>query len=306
MLRHLLGDWLRNTARRRIRQEVIHTARGKIAPTEQPGQMPPDEGPCAVGFVFALGIEAGGLVDLLEDRTSARVRSGLVRQGRLGGRRVVLVESDAGAQRAAAAAETLLVGHRPEWIASAGFAGGLAPEVKRHDIVLANAVAAPDGRRLSIDLRAEPGSLGPGVHVGRILSTDEIVRQPADKRELGRRHEALAVDLESLAVAEVCRDRRVRFLAVRVVTDTVDEQLPADVQRLTDQPSTAARLGAALGAVWRRPGSIKDLYALRENALVASDRLARFLAGMIETLYFTAGVCVLEVWSWTILRGFVV
>jgi len=30
--------------------------------------------------------------------------------------------------------------------------------------------------------------------------------------------------------------------------------------------------------MWRRPASAKDMYQLRENALVASGRLAKFLA----------------------------
>ncbi|NQT40578.1 MAG: hypothetical protein HQ581_24005, partial [Planctomycetes bacterium] len=40
----------------------------------------------------------------------------------------------------------------------------------------------------------------------------------------------------------------------------------------------------AAAAIWRRPGSVKDMWRLRENAMVASDRLAEFLAGMIGQL----------------------
>ena len=37
-------------------------------------------------------------------------------------------------------------------------------------------------------------------------------------------------------------------------------------------------MGAAVGALWRRPASAKEMYQLRENALVASGQLAKFLA----------------------------
>jgi len=45
------------------------------------------------------------------------------------------------------------------------------------------------------------------------------------------------------------------------------------------------RIGAALGSLWKRPASYKDLWRLREQALYASERLAKFLDGVIEQLY---------------------
>jgi hypothetical protein len=63
-----------------------------------------------------------------------------------------------------------------------------------------------------------------------------------------------------------------------VINDTSDEVLPTDVEYLLGQKPGAAQWGAALGAVLRRPASAKDMYQLRENALVASLRLAKFMA----------------------------
>ena len=90
--------------------------------------------------------------------------------------------------------------------------------------------------------------------------------------------------MESFAVAEVCRARHVRFLAVRVINDAVDDELPRDVEHLLDQKTHAGRFGAVTGAVWRRPGSVKDLWKLRERATSASTRLGKFLVGMMEQL----------------------
>ena len=47
----------------------------------------------------------------------------------------------------------------------------------------------------------------------------------------------------------------------------------------------SVRLGAALASIWKRPGSIKDMWNLREKATFAAERLAGFLAGVIEQLY---------------------
>mgnify|MGYP001580188125 CR=1 FL=1 len=68
------------------------------------------------------------------------------------------------------------------------------------------------------------------------------------------------------------------------MTETVDDQLPADVDRLLHQKTAVAKLGAAAGSVWRRPSVAKDLWRFNEDALKASDRLARFLSGLVKNL----------------------
>lgn len=177
----------------------------------------------------------------------------------------------------------LIDGHRPQRVISAGFAGALSPALKRNDILLADRILLGDGAELALDLPPEIAAVAeqPGVHRGTLLCADHVVRLPGDKRALFARHGALAVDMETFAVAEVCRRREVPFLSVRVINDTADEELPRDVERLLVQKTNAARLGAAMGAICRRPGSVKDMYQLRENALVAAEQLAKFLAGVV-------------------------
>jgi adenosylhomocysteine nucleosidase len=290
VFRSLFRNWLRNTAREKMRQKVFDAARAEIS--RQRGDTEGGETDeaarltCDVGVVFALGIEAGGLRDLLADEFSIRGHGFVARFGKLKGRDVVVIQSGAGQEAAARATDALITAHRPPWVISAGFAGGLCPEVKRHDVVMANSVMDTHGNRLGIDLKVDPESLAQiqGVHLGPVLTADRIVRLPAEKRELGDRHRAMAVDMESFAVAEVCRRQHVRFLAVRIIGDSVDEALPADVEKMLNQKTGSARLGAAAGALWKRPGSIKDMFKLKENALVASDRLAKFLVSTIDQL----------------------
>jgi adenosylhomocysteine nucleosidase len=121
-----------------------------------------------------------------------------------------------------------------------------------------------------------------GVYVGRLLTADRIIRLPDEKRALGEKHGALAVDMETIAVAAVCRRRDISFLAVRAINDAADDELPRDVEKLLAQKTGAARLGAAFGSILRRPSSVKDLLKLQHNALEASDRLAKFLAELLR------------------------
>ena len=131
--------------------------------------------------------------------------------------------------------------------------------------------------RLSYRRNWRPATGGTAACRAALLTVDRAVRLPSDKRKLFEQYGAAAVDMETFAVAEVCRRMDVPFSSIRVISDTADDELPRDVENLLEQKSGAARLGAAVGAVWRRPASLKDMYQLRENALVASDRLARFI-----------------------------
>ena len=282
-----LQHWLRNMAGQTIRETVAGAARQQIAGARQAAeQAAQGPRPCDVGIVFALTNESGGLEDLLEDVVAVRGEGFTVRRGQWRGRHVAMAISGAGRQAAARAADALILGHRPPLVISAGFCGALSPEVRRHDVVVADSLADAAGNVIQLDrsrwapaLPAPP----PRVHVGRLLTVDEIVRRAAEKRQLGEKHQALAVDLESLAVAEVCRRQGVPILVIRIATDALDDELPREVDRLTRQRTRAGRWGAAFGAILSRPGVIKDLYKLRENALTASDRLARFLVRVIET-----------------------
>jgi adenosylhomocysteine nucleosidase len=257
----------------------------KPADDERPPE-PARPGVCHVGMVFALGIEAGGLIDRLSGVIMTQGSGFVAREGGLAGRRLVIVESGAGCQSAARATRALVEGHRPEWIISAGFAGGLDDSLAQGDILMANQIVDTVDRRLDIDFKLVHSAAAASrhFHVGRLLTTDFIIREPSEKRAVGKRYGALAVDMESWAVADVCRGEKIRFLSVRVISDAIEQTLPRDIDNLVKRKSTAGRLGAAAGAILRRPASIKDMWQLKEDALVASERLATFLAGVVGQL----------------------
>lgn len=303
MWQQLLAQWIRREAQGQLFQAAAQAAAqalGMPASADATGgtqsaepaaagasqAAAPAAPACDVGVVFALAAEAGGLVDLLAGRAVQRTPYFTVHVGQLQQRLVAVFESGVGRAAAARATEALLDVHRPAWVISAGFCGGLDARLRRGDILLADALLHASGEKLAIDLKVDPAELAgrKGLHVGTLLTVDRIVRSPAQKQELGRQYQALAVDMESFAAAEICRQRRARLLSVRIVSDTVEDELPVDLEVLARQRTRSARLGAAAAALWNRPGSVWDMLQLKELALIASDRLARFLSGMIEQL----------------------
>ena len=81
--------------------------------------------------------------------------------------------------------------------------------------------------------------------MGRLLTVDRIVRTVAEKRELAESTQALAVDMESLAVATACREAHVRCLVVRAISDDMTADLPPEVLSIVGSTGSV-RLGAAL------------------------------------------------------------
>lgn len=283
-----LRSMIQNIAAARLRQAVVTAAEEQIAQVAQSATEGTEATahPCHAAVLFALGQEAGGLDDRMEDFRVLHGAGLTVHLGRVQGRRLVVGISGAGQKSAAQAAAALLQAYRPPLVVCAGFCGGLDPRLRRHDLLVAREVWNTQGQtiELACDLDIEAMRARRAVHVGPVITVDEPVRTPAAKRALGQRWGALAADMESFAVAQVCRAESVPCRVVRVVSDAVDDELPREVASLVRQKTTAARLGAALASVWNRPGSLKDLYRLKENALIASDRLADFLTEAIGQL----------------------
>ncbi|HTI49389.1 MAG TPA: 5'-methylthioadenosine nucleosidase [Planctomycetaceae bacterium] len=236
-----------------------------------------------VGIVYATAMEMAPLFarcDRIRKYIGGRYT---FRGARLGEIRIAGVQCGMGAAAARQATRALLDGHTPKWIISAGFSGALRPGLKVGDIVVGNALVSEQGDELSIDLKMEPNPSA-GLYVGRLLMTGSIVRTVAEKQALAEKHGALAVDMESLAVAQACRDAKIRCLAVRAISDDLSADLPPEILTVVGGTGSV-RLGAALGAIWKRPGSVKEMWRLRELAMTAADRLADFLEGVIQQLY---------------------
>ena len=75
----------------------------------------------------------------------------------------------------------------------------------------------------------EFGLRSPKVHRGLLVSGDRFVSTAAESEAL-RRHlpDALAVEMEGAAVAQVCHDYGIPFAAVRTISDRADDQAHVD------------------------------------------------------------------------------
>jgi adenosylhomocysteine nucleosidase len=156
-----------------------------------------------------------------------------------------------GRRRAGTAAERVLTGPLPRLVIAAGFCGALVAELQVGDVV-----------------------------TDRIITVDRLVADPAEKRRLAESHHAVAVDMESDTVAEVCRASGIPFLAVRAVSDAVDTTLSPQLVRLLSGGHVSP-LGA-VAAVVRQPALFGEFLRLARDTRLAARNLAAELVKIVQ------------------------
>ncbi len=223
-----------------------------------------------VGIVFALSVEADAFERLIEDRREVQGAQFAFATGVAAGRRVAWCISGVGRVAAATAARQLIDGHHPRLIVSAGFAGGLDPDLRRGSAVRPE-VAVMDHAARRITLAAAPR---PHSEPLTIVTVDAVAATVEMKQSLAARTGSQLVDMETFAVAEVTAAAGLPCAAVRVISDDARETLPGEVAALSAPQSPLRRLGAAIGAVGRRPAAAVDLWRLWERSVIDSRTLA--------------------------------
>lgn len=301
MWQFLVKNWLRGYATDQLYKTAAEKAKDfATSPSPAPGQEnadptasednPANTGPVDAGIVMADTAEAGSLIDRLTETTTLHGNGFTVHVGSVAERRVAVAISGDDPHSAAYATQAIIDGHQPAWLFAAGFANSLTADVSAGDVVLADRVLDGQGHRLQLDLNVDRASLEAirGTHVGAVLSSAVIPASNAEDTTTDSPPPTLCADIQTFAVAEVCRQNKTPCLVVRAITKAADEQTPSDIQHLNNQATVAGKLGAATGAVWRRPSSVKDMWHDKEVALQSSKRLADFLSGMLAQLPATA------------------
>ncbi|MDB5859161.1 MAG: 5-methylthioadenosine/S-adenosylhomocysteine nucleosidase [Ramlibacter sp.] len=213
--------------------------------------------------------ELAAVLALLPDERKQLVAGREFWVGHLHGQEVVAVLSRIGKVAAATTATVLLERFKVDRIVFTGVAGGLAPGVNRGDVVVADDFlqhdldASPIFPRYEVPLygvdrfATDPDLTGqlaaaaaralPGTHVhrGLVLSGDRFVSSSSESRALqAALPQALAVEMEGAAFAQVCHDYGVPFAAVRTVSDRADDDAHGDFLQFIEQ--VASRHSAAI------------------------------------------------------------
>ena len=185
-----------------------------------------------IGIIVALDSEYERLSELIG------------KSGRIGRNTVILSKSGIGKVNSAVGTIEMIRNHKPDCIISTGVAGGLGKGVEVMDVIAGtkmvyhdtwcgsgNAYGQVQGLPLYYEshpalvaqvlaLRDTPGA--PWIHDGLICSGDRFISDHAEERSILKHFpDALAVDMESCSIAQVCYLNEVPFISLRVISDSL-------------------------------------------------------------------------------------
>ena len=221
-------------------------------------------------ILSALWQEQHGLISLLQQPRKVTHAGRDFWLGHLHGQSVVLGLSKIGKVAAATTSAALIEYFGVGRIVFTGVAGGLGAGVNVGDVVVATdfmqhdlnvwplfaryevplygkTCFASDAQLTALLLQAASGALtntlavpGARLHQGLIASGDRFVSGAEESAALKAAlatagHEALAVEMECAAVAQVCHDYGTPFAAVRTISDRADDSAPIDFSSFVEQ-----------------------------------------------------------------------
>jgi nucleoside phosphorylase len=241
----------------------------------------PDRSTADVGIVCTHKGELKAFLKRVDRQRSYTEKKITVRGGFLGETiRLAIAEAGEGYASHRAATELLINEHRPAWILAIGFSSSLTTDIKPGDIVLSNEISDTHVNSLPVKCTLAPRKR---IHVGKLIVADHHPITPAEKSALAEKFPGLAVDTSSLAVAQVCQERNVRFMAIRGIVDTLEEEIPEQAASMIFHPTSRA-LGSAIGTMFKGLRKMSEMNSWRERANTVSANLDQFASGIIEQI----------------------
>lgn len=189
---------------------------------------------------------------------------------------IVLAYSGAGADNARAASE-LLITQGATRLISWGCAAALGETLKPGDLVLADTLIDAEGAQIGIHpdwLKFTKNLLSTclKVHTGSLTESSSIVATGNGKKHLHTQTGAIALDMESVAVAKVAGLNNLPFLAIRAIADPVDMDLPKAVNHSLNNQGDIV-LGKLLLFIALHPAELPGLIKLGLHFNAAKNTL---------------------------------
>lgn len=190
-----------------------------------------------IGILVAMSKELALLMPLIDNPAQTTVNDVTFHTGTIAGREVVVAQCGIGKVNAAITALTLIDTFHPSLVINTGVAGGVGV-ARVLDVVIPDRIAYHDvwcgegttpGQAAGMPLYFEcrlPEEIFRGLNARRgVLASGDAFISTADEVARIRRMfpDAVAVDMESAAIAQVCEIKCVPFVCVRVVSDTPGE-----------------------------------------------------------------------------------
>lgn len=184
----------------------------------------------------------------------------------------LVVQSGLGLARAEEAAQWLL-SQGVKALVSLGISGGLIEDLATGGLLLADTFTGRE-REFKADVAgvarcsAALERTALNWRCGKLVSVEQAVLSPAAKLNLAEKSGALAVDMESAAVALVAEMANLPYFALRSVCDTVSQEVGLDPARILTKEGQV-KVGRLVTEIVQRPSLLLVLPGLGKDFNVA-------------------------------------
>ena len=220
----------------------------------------------------------------LRDLSSRQIGGFTVYEAKIGRATVDFVITGMGMENARRGTEAAIRREHKVCI-GAGFAGALKPALKIGDVLVARAVQEL-GKSKTLECSRNllmAAYENQAIEAKMFLTTDRVIGTAEEKQRLSSF--ADAVDMESFATISVARENNVPFVAVRVISDCFDEDMPAEIETTLDERGRV-KIGGVVKHVAAHPLQIPALIRLGRRSQTVAQALAHFLEAFIKELSF--------------------
>lgn len=191
---------------------------------------------------------------------------------------LVLTCSGAGAENARIASE-LLIAQGATQLISWGCAGALDDSLNSGDVILADALIDAEGCQIDSHPdwhKAVKNLLTPylKIRIGSLVESLTLVATVLDKNQLHSRTNAIAVDMETIAIAKVAVQNNLPFLAIRAIADPANMDLPKAISHALNNNGDIV-LNKLLLFIALHPSEIPALIKLGLHFNAAKNSLKR-------------------------------
>ncbi len=253
-----------------------------------------------IAIFFALSQEIASLKSQVNIVKKVRYAHATFYQSEFCGFPITLVQTGIG-KKVSDAIQQLSKYFRIQLMISSGFAGSVNPGVGIGDLVIGKRVLhSPQDEfegeiKINSILPCDKSMANLAIklsstnnfrsHYGDILSVNGIIHKSSTKKYIGNQTSAIAVDMESFAIAEQASAMGIPFIVTRAISDAADEDMKIYENMVTEGGNIS--ISATTCYLFSKPHHIPYLNRLHKQTKSAVNTLSAFFPNFITQIYNT-------------------
>ena len=157
-----------------------------------------------------------------------------------------------------------------------GCAAALSPDLKPGDLMLPENLLTENLNQISIStewlVKSKQHLHNLAPHTGPLIESSRIVAETESKKHIYQQSAAIALDMESIAVAQTANQHNIPSLVIRCIADPVDMSLPKAISYSMNSEGEV-QLSKLLGFLLTHPGELLGLIKLGLHFNRAKNKL---------------------------------